>query len=172
MFFMLGALLYRIRGGFDLFPIHGTQMARMMWCLPLGILAGLLTLNPYVAVLTAVMAFLGLMTPLHGYMMIWPVAEDGKTLRLMACIGLGIARMALILAPTAFFGNLIILAFAGVGVLHALAYWLGWKVLPVLDSHRASVSNPVDAETAWGELLWGGVQMEALALALVVNALL
>lgn len=158
-----GAILYRIRGGW--LPTGSTQLARVIWCIPTGALVGALTGDVLVGGLTALAAFLALMTP-HGRW--FDIANmDGRLGDdLTAMAALGLLRMWILLAPAAvLMDEPWLFAAAGLGLLHAPVYWLGWK-LPVPTRWRGNSWRPIEDSIAWCELLWGAVQWPVLVILL------
>lgn len=157
-----GGVLYRVRGGWDPVPIHGTQAARLVWCLPTGWFLWWLSGGPlWLWPATALAAFLGLLIP-HGFGMIWPVTGDRPTLRAIGMALVGVVRVALAVAPCAWIAAPWLWWAVAFGPLHALVYWIGWR-LPVPAGWRNDERRPVDAETAWAEIGWGAVQWASLA---------
>lgn len=164
LFALIGALLYRIRGGYDPLPITGTQAARAFWCLPTGALVAWLSAGPaWVGPAVAVAAFLGLLIP-HAYGQDMGRMTGGQWLDGLYMAGVGILRLGLIVAPLAD-PSLWWVAVAGIG--QAVCYWIGWRI-PVPADWLNDNRRPVDAPTAWAELLWGGWQWGAVAIALPV----
>lgn len=163
------AVLYRIRGGYDPFPINGTQTARAMWCIPVGayITSLIWGTTPLTGVETGLLfvynslaLFLGLMIP-HAFGQAYPVQEDKQLLRAAYMDLVGSARIALALS-SAFLFPLIepwhfVAAVLIGGAAHSLAYLIGWQI-PVPDGWSLDNKKIVDAPTAWAELLWGGFQ--------------
>jgi len=160
---LLGALLYRIRGGW--LPTGRTQLARMIWCVPTGALVWwLLPGGPWWAgPAVALAAFAGLLIA-HGRRFDLGRANGrrGEDAAHMACIG--IARLLLILSPVALVGGPAALWWAYGGVLHAVAYWIGW-CLPTRRDWARRWWVPAAEPIAYGEVLWGGVQWLMIAAA-------
>lgn len=170
LLFFLGALAYRIRGGFKLasWLPWGTQSARMFWCLPTAALVGYLSGSLLVGGEVLVASFLGLMIP-HGRQMDMGRAQgtEGEDALHLWCIG--VVRVQLILVPLIITFPILsvywtLLSLVG-GLLHPLAYWLAWR-LPVRQSWRDRPGCLVDFETAWAELMWGGFQWVLFGLSL------
>jgi len=172
--FAVCAFTYRVRGGYDPYPINGTQHARAWWCLPTALIMTLLlpivpyTLDYHTAVMLgaqfvyiAAALFLALMIP-HTYGMFFPFVKDQKLLRAAYMTFVGVARTAIAFSYIPVFTGFTLdnLALVGVvslfGAMHTVSYWIGAKI-PV---HREWNNQHyiVDAPTAWAELLWGGAQ--------------
>ncbi|MCM8736020.1 hypothetical protein M5E06_17950 [Azospirillum sp. A1-3] len=157
---LAGALLYRIRGGW--LPTGSTQLARAVWCLPTGVLVWWLSGGGWwTGVAAAVAAFLGLMIP-HNYGQDMGRMTGREWLDGLYMAAVGAARFGLIALPLAD-PSLWWVAVAGAG--QALCYWLGWRI-PVPAGWLNDGNKPVDAPTAWSELLWGGWQWGVLSIAL------
>lgn len=150
---LLGALLYRIRGGF--LPTGSTQLARAIWALPTGVMCALVVPNIslvqrlLVGTGSSVMAFVGLFLPntpwdqigAPGNPVIWWWVEGALVSAL---------RLALILLPTLALVRMWgLLAFAAVGAITPGLYFLG--------AHLFLLPPIVDWYTAWGELFFGGL---------------
>lgn len=167
--FVACAVLYRIRGGYDPFPINGTQAARAMWCIPVGayitsMVWGTVPLNftetAMLFVYNSLALFLGLMIP-HAFGQAYPVQKDKQLLRAAYMDLVGSARVALALSGAFLFPDIelwhfVVAVLAG-GAAHSLAYLIGWQI-PVPAGWSLDNKKIVDAPTAWAELLWGGFQ--------------
>lgn len=153
--FLAGAVLYRIRGGW--LPTGSTQTARAIWCLPIGLLVGILTGSILIGALTVFTAFAGLMIP-HGNGQDMGRDHDTEPEDFSLMSGIGIARLYLILLPSLVFLFGWVMLIPCLGIAQGIAYFIGWR-LPVKQKWRNNSKCPVDAETAWAELLWGGVQL-------------
>lgn len=152
--FLAGAVLYRIRGGW--LPTGSTQTARAIWCVPIGILVGVLTGSVLIGALTVFTAFAGLMIP-HGNGQDMGRDHDTEAEDFSLMSGIGIARLYLILLPSlvSMFGWVMLIP--SLGIAQGIAYFVGWR-LPVRSKWLNNSKYPVDAKTAWAELIWGGVQ--------------
>lgn len=162
LFALIGAMLYRIRGGW--LPTGSTQLARAIFCLPTGGLALYLTGGPWwLGLATAFMAFAGLMIP-HTHGQDFGRVDDDEAEDFATMASIGMSRLFLILLPAALYArNDAVMLAALAGLLHGACYFVGWR-LPVKPAWRRSNGrHPVDCETAWAELLWGAVQWAAIA---------
>lgn len=168
--FVAGAILYRIRGGWlGRYIPGGTLPARLIWAIPTGALVGLQLDHVAVGALTAALSLLMLLNT-HGRWMDIAHIDGRLSDDLHAMCAVGVERLYGMLLPIGFVIHPAALLLALAGFLQGPLYWLAWK-LPVRDSWRAAGDKvPVDAETAWGELLWGGVQWCAVVLACRVAA--
>lgn len=149
---LAGGLFYRIRGGF--LPTGSTQLARLIWCIPVAA-AFTLTFGWLVGGLTLIVTFLGLMIP-HGRDMDMGTSNGTFSDDFYGLMCIGVVRLLMMLTPAIALAS-ISPFWCFLGILHPVAYWIGWK-LPI---PRNWVNNPyalVDGFTAWGELFWGFVQ--------------
>lgn len=183
---VVGMVLYRIRGGWlGRYIPGGTLPARLIWCIPTGLLCW--WLNPsssglIVAFTVALLDYLGLMVP-HGRQM--DMGRENGTLNDDAwhMVAIGTLRV-LLLFVGATLGDtsidpLVLAGIALTGAGHALVYHIAWH-LPVPtqwtiatpmnprdpNSQKSADQYPIDHPCAWGELFWGGVQYGALVLLL------
>lgn len=149
---LVGAILYRIRGGW--LPTGSTQLARAIWCVPTAALVGLLTGN-WIAALTAFfLAWAGLLLPND------PWQQMASRVHWLQAAGIGIARVLLLLASVAWADHTLAILLLGIaGALNAPLYWLGWR-LP-----ERAAGGMVDWHTAWGELFFGALAWGVLILA-------
>jgi hypothetical protein len=160
--FIIGACLYRIRGGWDPVPIEGTQTARALWCIGFGTFAWA-TLQPDLWLLPATIsgAFLALLLP-HARGQDYGTTDGTRLGDVLFMSIVGILRMAIFLAPMALDRpQLMVLSLAG--ALQGPCYAIGWQ-MPVPRSWLNNNKRPVDAPTANAELLWGGCQFLAIYL--------
>lgn len=160
--YLLNAVTGRVRGGWDLVPINGTFVARMVYCIPMGLQAWAyvpITLVGYGSMLigasTGFMTYAGLMVPhKHGQDMGHMDDDFWKDFALMSAIG--IVRLYMMLIPSCvYFSRPDLMYFAGAGVMHGVFYAIGWRV-PFPEVWRGNNLRPVDAPTAWAELFWYG----------------
>lgn len=158
--FIIGCVAYRIRGGWDPLPIHGTQAARMFFCIPTGFLVFYATMSYQLGLIAFFMSFLGLMIP-HGFGMIIPLVEN-KLDMVVRFVGMGLVgavRSLLIVLPYLLISwePLWILL---TGLIHSILYVICWY-LPMKETWRSD-KYPIDASPAWAELFWGGVQFVSI----------
>ena len=157
---LMGALLYRVRGGW--LPTGSTQAARLIWCIPTGLLVWRQAAGApwWTGPAVVAMAFAGLMIP-HGRQFDLGQAngrrrEDAAH---MACIGM--VRLLLILSPVALVAGPTALWWVYAGALHGVAYWIGWRLPRLRDRWWVPAAEP----TAYAELLWGAAQWLTIAAA-------
>lgn len=178
---LIGATLYRIRGGWHLIPLQGAQTVRILWSVATGALVWGLAGGPWwLWPLTALGTFLGLLIP-QGWGTSWPAADPSST-RLPKALGmaaLGVVRLALIVAPVAATAVPGLWWAMAAGPLMAVAYGVSvWLPVPkdlpppppphflgppVPLDPSPEYLNPINNETAWAELMWGGLQWGILA---------
>lgn len=146
-----GAFFYRVRGGF--LGTGSTQLARVMWAVPTGLLLGYLSNLEEVMWSSMVLGFAALLTP-HGRWMDMGRYHDGFLFDAAMMALVGAARFAVTL---------------GLLWLHLDPGYLGWFVasagLASAASYSVGLWLPIsrsgallDDPTAWGELLWGASQ--------------
>ena len=142
--------LYRCRGGF--LPTGHTQVARLIyWALPVGAWAAFHS-PMLIAPVCALAAFLGLLIP-HS-----PFMADASAKSVIGMALIGMARLALILAPLAYYHPWI-MAYAPIAGLSGLGYYIGWKWL-----NGVSLGKFATTGSEWGEILTGAAFGLAFAL--------
>ncbi|WP_431860198.1 hypothetical protein [Azospirillum sp.] len=163
--FLAGAILYRVRGGWlGRYIPGGTFPARLIWAVPTGALVGGLLGGWPVGVAEAGAAYVVLMNTHGRWMDVGHV--DGRTSDdVHALSAVGVERLYGMLLPIGILWSPSVLLLAPAGLLQGPLYWLAWKLPVRVEWRLAEDKAPVDGETAWGELLWGGVQWVLLVLA-------
>jgi hypothetical protein len=133
----------RLRGG-GFWHTGSTQLARVMWALPVGVLFGISSESLIVAAFTVVAAFIGLLSG-NGRLQ----NDDSKDWKNGAAVG--VARLYLIFLPSFIFHapSAADLLLPILGVLQGAAYAFGWKYL-----HGYGVKG-LRGGSEWGELLTG-----------------
>lgn len=119
----LGAVLYRLRGGplKDWYPnIFGTQLSRLVWALPTGILMWYITgVSLWLLPVLIVSHFMALVLIGTGqYLEDVPIRFPD---------GLGALRTAIAASPIIIASPILFVAYALSGSLHALLYWAGFR---------------------------------------------
>lgn len=182
---ILGAVLYRIRGGWHAIPIQGAQAVRILWSVATGALVWLLVGGPWwLLAASALGAFLGLLLP-QGWCINW--AQNQNLREALGTAVLGTVRLVLTVAPAAIMGTPGLWWAVAIGPLMTVAYGVGY-LLPVPANeagHRAIqgqlpipvkphekidapppipavMPGPINSPTAWAELMWGGLQWGVL----------
>lgn len=175
--FLIGAIAYRVRGGF--IPQDGAGDARQFWNLPTALLVCLIVQATgaaqlpelgVVTMLTYGSAWLGVASSHNGIFDVGNGAWPDRLRKWALMSALGIYRVVITMVPALVLlwwlgapasGVLACgLLFAALGALQGTAYALGW-LLPVPAGGGAWPSarwNLIQGKTSWGELLWGGMQ--------------
>lgn len=155
-----GAVVYRVRGGWlgHLLP-GGTTPARVLWCAWLAALAYSPERPLLIPFFVFWLSYDGIIIP-HGRQMDVGY-ENGKRLEDIRHLNaIGTQRLFLSLTPVLLWeGSGLLWLYAG--SLHGLLYLIGYQ-LPVPAGWTGNTNYPVDAKTAWGELLWGGAATLAM----------
>lgn len=142
--FVVGAFLYRVRGGF--LPTGSTQIARAIWCVPTGAFTWFLSGSPLWGAAAALTAWAGLFVPNDPWQRMETPAHA------LQAGFIGAARLVLLCAPLlALTHPWLLVPCAAIGTTNAFVYWLGWK-LP-----ERALGGFIDWHTAWGEALFGGL---------------
>ncbi|NBW13547.1 MAG: hypothetical protein EBR82_36630 [Caulobacteraceae bacterium] len=121
---LVGALLYRLRGGW-LNDLVGwgqkTQFSRLAWAIPTAALMTWESGAPWwFAIVLTVTNFASLaMFGTGQYLQDVPLRREPDWL--------GLARNSLAAVPLVLYSPIMFAAYAGIGLLHALFYWLGHR---------------------------------------------
>lgn len=137
---ILGAALFRIRGGW--LDVGSSTVGRLIWSVPLGLLAGGISWNPW-ALIVGPLLFLCVLPGWGSYMDLGRMPKpDNESIRFIVRVvpfpdgsfwydfwGLTIRGLILTLPAGALLGYITgNYLFAGAGLLMAPLYMLGWKV--------------------------------------------
>lgn len=121
---LVGGVLYRLRGGplKDWFPkVFGTQLSRLFWAIPTGVLTWYVSGTPlWLLPVLVLFHFLGMALVGTGqYLKDVPVPKVPDLL--------GLARTTIAVLPLAYFSTWVFVAYALSGLTHAHLYWLGFR---------------------------------------------
>lgn len=153
---ILGGLLYRQRGGGIDLPI-GTQGARLVWCIPTGVLCAMLFGNWWLLPAVATAAFLGLMIP-HGRFQDVGTCGDSVLHDVVGMSCVCNIRGVLIYLPVILIAHQSPILVLLLPLLAGPAYWLAWRIpstIPHLERGCAL------GEFFTGCLFWAGITLPA-----------
>ena len=154
MLALLGALLYRLRGGaLSALWQRGDVPSRLAWALPTGALCGLLAGSWWVSAVTAITVYLASLIE-HG----WCQSSDtGGQIDALdaACmssvvIGIGLA----IAVPVYLLTDAVWLPVLAGSALAGPAYWAGWRIESSVPDLRTGTEI---GEALTGGAIWAGI---------------
>ena len=157
--FLIGALLYRLRGGAlaALWP-RGDVAGRLAWAVPTGALCGLLAASPEVALACVVTAYAASLIP-HG----WCQSNDeGGPVSVLDALGMSVVILGIgfdLAIPVYLFTDAVwwpVLAGAG---LAGPAYWVGWRTPSTIPDlrHGTEIGEALTGGCIWVGILVSGV---------------